>query len=406
LKALSLLTNKAVYVETFGCAYNAGDTRKFVEVLKSAGCTIVEDPINADAVFLNTCNVTERTERKILRRIIELKGKPIFLSGCLVKTSEERLREISNPTIIDPDEIREEYKKISTVSESSVAIIQIASGCTGLCSYCSTKLARGDLKSIQIHEILNEVRLSVLKGAVEIQLTAQDVSSWGLDIQSDLSTLLKEISLVPGDFLVRTGMMNPLTLKKRIDDIKTIFSYDKIARFLHMPVQSGSDTILAKMNRGYTIKEVYEVLATFRDAYPDITFITDMIVGFPGENEDDFKKSLDFISNAHPNKVNITRYSQRKGTKAENLRDTLERTKKERSREMFRIATLVAHRMNHEMINKVVPFIVTEQVKRGSAVGRTPSYQMIVLPEEFPSGYRGYARITGEKVYYFTANHN
>ena len=209
------------------------------------------------------------------------------------------------------------------------------------------------------------------------------------------------ISLIPGKFRVRIGMMNPVTLQRVIPDLLNAFESEKIFRFIHMPIQSGSDMILNRMRRGYTAADCIAIIDRFRERFPEITLMTDMIVGFPGESDEDFSKSLELIRKIRPNKVNITRFSKRRGTDMEDVYDFTDYIKKKRSRMMNTCSDEVYHSLNTRWIGKTTKFIVTEKIKEGSVVARTPLYQGVVLKEDLPIGSTGEVLLIDEKTYYF-----
>jgi len=251
-------------------------------------------------------------------------------------------------------------------------------------------------------EILEDVATQVAGGAVEVQVTAQDISAWGMDTGESLADLLYGITSIDGTFRIRIGMANPRTLSRLMPGFPGVFENEKLFRFLHIPVQSGSDRVLEEMNRGYTARDCLDIAGAFRARYPGFTIMTDMIVGFPGETEEDFQQSLEFIRAMRPNKVNITRFSRKRGTGVATAPDFTDYVKKQRSRAMNAAACEVYRSLNKPWIGKDVPFIVTEVLRAGSVIGRSPLYQGIVLPGELPIGSTGTARITGERLYYFT----
>jgi MiaB/RimO family radical SAM methylthiotransferase len=252
--------------------------------------------------------------------------------------------------------------------------------------------------------ILNQVRAYVESGTAEIQITAQDVSAWGKDCGQSLAILLTRISEIPGRYRARVGMMNPATVKDNPDEIAEALSHDHIFRFVHLPVQSGSDPVLERMGRGYTIAEYEVIVAVFRRKIPDLTLATDMIVGFPGETDEDFSRSLELIERIRPNKINITRYSPRPLTGINSEKDFPDSVKKDRSRIMQARAEALYSQINPPCLNSIVPFIVTEKIRDGSVMARTPAYTGVVLNEDLPAGYEGRALLKKDRRYFFIGN--
>ena len=265
----------------------------------------------------------------------------------------------------------------------------------------SYRFARGPLKSFTEDEILAELLAHAHAGTPEIQITAQDVSCWGRDIGKSLPFLLKRIENLPGRFMIRVGMMNPATIKGILDDLIEAFTSDRIFKFIHIPVQSGSDGILDRMGRGYTVADFEEIITAFRKQYPDITLATDMIVGFPGETREDFSKSLELIERVRPSKVNITRYSRRPFTPLFTVKDCPDWVKKDRSRMMNILAEKVYTSINAGCLEKQVPFLVTETIKEGSVMARSPNYVGIVINENLPVGFEGRAILQKDRKYFF-----
>jgi threonylcarbamoyladenosine tRNA methylthiotransferase CDKAL1 len=395
------LRGRSVYIETYGCRYNFGDTAKLVEILRHYGSRVVEKPDEAEAIIVNTCTVVGPTERRMLRRLAGFRDKDLYVTGCMPNVQREAIFAICSPTIISSDSIHEMYRSVGTVAKGSIGIVQLARGCAGSCTYCITRFARGTLKSIPADEIIRQVRAFVTAGAYEIQLTAQDVSSWGMDTGDSLPGLLAALNMIPGDHRIRVGMMNPATVKGQTRDLIDAFTGEHIFKFIHLPVQSGSDTVLARMGRGYTVSEFREIVRLFREQYPKITVATDMIVGFCGETEADFSASLDLIRREKPSKVNVTRYSRRPFTPLAREKDYPDHIKKDRSRTMNTVAEEVYTTLNAEQLGKTVPFMVTETLRKGSVMARSPEYTGIVIREDLPVGFSGDAVLRQDRKYFF-----
>jgi MiaB/RimO family radical SAM methylthiotransferase len=263
-------------------------------------------------------------------------------------------------------------------------------------------MARGPLKSFPEDQIRDEMCAHALAGTPEIQITAQDISCWGKDIGKSLPSLLQKFDDIPGRFMIRVGMMNPGTVKGILDDLVDAYAGNRIFKFLHLPVQSGSDSVLKRMGREYTVSDFEEIVARFKKRYPEITLATDMIVGFPGETDEDFSQSLDLIDRIRPHKVNITRYSARPFTPISSEKDFPDWIKKDRSRIMNARAEQGYACINQGYLNKQTDFIVTEKIKKGSVMARSPNYLGIVLNESLPLGYEGRAILKKDKKYFFT----
>jgi len=399
--ALEKLRNQRIYIETYGCRYNFGDSVKLIEVLKHQGCTIVGSADEADVVIINTCTVVGATERRMLRRLSRFRDYKLVVTGCMPAVQRAAIFTICTPEIIQSDEIRHVYRTINSVPGGGVAIVQVAQGCSGRCSYCLAQVARGPLKSFSVNEILAEITAHIKAGTPEIQITAQDVSSWGRDTGASLPALLNVVNSLPGQFMIRVGMMNPATVREILEYLVDAFASVHMFKFLHLPVQSGSDRILERMGRAYTVADFEEIVKAFRTRYPEITLVTDMIVGFCGETEQDFSSSLDLIERLRPNKVNITRYSPRPFTPLSSEKDPPDWVKKDRSRSMNAYTEKIYTSVNKGYLEQTVPFIVTETIKQGSVMARSPNYTGIVLNEELPVGFAGQAVLKKDRKYFF-----
>jgi threonylcarbamoyladenosine tRNA methylthiotransferase CDKAL1 len=395
------LRGRTVYLETYGCRFNFGDSAKLTEILKHKGSTIVDNPEKAEVVIVNTCTVVGSTERRMLRRLAEFRDRDLYVTGCMPRVQRDAILSVCAPTIILPEIIHEYYRSVGTVTPASIGIVQLAQGCTGKCTYCITRFARGSMKSFPEKEILAQMRAFVQAGCCEIQLTAQDVGAWGMDIGCTLPELLVTLDEIPGQHRIRVGMMNPATVKAQTSDLVDAFSGEHIFSFIHLPVQSGSNTILAQMGRGYTVAEFEEIVRLFRKRYPGITVVTDMIVGFFCETPADFSDSLDLIRRVKPAKVNVTRYSRRPFTPLAKEKDYPDNIKKDRSRIMNVVADGVYASLNTPLIGKTTPFTVTETLRKGSVMARSPEYTGIVIHENLPLGFTGHAILRQDRKYFF-----
>ncbi|MFA5236607.1 MAG: MiaB/RimO family radical SAM methylthiotransferase [Methanoregula sp.] len=395
------LAGKRVYIETYGCSYNFGDTANLVEVLKHYGSTRADSADDADAVIVNTCTVVGPTERRMLRRLVALRDKPLYVTGCMPLVQREAILAVCTPVIISPDTIRGEYLRVKTVAPGGVGIVQIAQGCLGRCTYCLTRRARGPLASFPEGEIREKVQAFVDAGAYEIQLTAQDVSAYGRDTGTDLPSLLPAISALKGNYRIRLGMMNPATVFPVLDELVDACASDRIFRFLHLPVQSGSDRILKWMGRGYTVQEFEEIVSAFRRRYPDISIATDFIVGFPGETEEDFSQSLALIGRTNPAKVNVTRYSPRPFTGPFAEKDFPDSVKKDRSRLLNAYAEEQYSVTNRPLLGTTVSCVVTEKLRPGSVMARTAAYLGVVIGTDLPIGAATEVILKKDRKYFF-----
>lgn len=400
---MDTLRDKTIHVESYGCTFNHADTEKIVAAAERQGCVQVP-PEEAECIIINTCTVVGATERTMLRRIRAFAGKEIVVTGCMPVVQRDLLLE-TDPTLhlIEPGEMYLTCPEVGAMTDPHTGVVQTGTGCLGSCAYCITRAARGPLKSFSADAIVSEVERLAAEGAYEIQLTGQDVSAWGMDIGQDLAYLLEQIAGAKGDFRLRVGMMNPATAGRIIDRLAPAFAHEKIFGFVHLPVQSGSDAVLASMNRGYTASTFEEIVAAFRAEIPDVRVSTDIIAGFPTEGCRESDETLEMIGRVRPTKVNITRFSVREGTPAAQYHDLPDWVKKERSRALTRLTERIYDEENLRWIGRELPVLVTEQKKNGTVIARDATYQNIVIPKELPLGTHLRVKIAGHRRHYLLA---
>ncbi len=388
-----------VYIETYGCTANRGDTELLLGQLKVANIPIASTLEEADTVVINTCAVKGVTYRRMLSRIQALRrlGKRVVVAGCLPLIDPKSIRgldAISCRSITSlPKVIRDGCGQVlfgeavekpllprTRLSRVS-AVVQIAEGCLSQCSYCSVRMARGRLRSFKPESIERQVRQAVEEGAKEILLTSQDNAVYGRDIGTDLPSLLERLILIEGNFRVRVGMMNPSFMPEIQDRLVEVFSSPKIYKFLHLPVQSGSDRILQSMRRGYRTEDFESLVSFFRSRVPDLQLVTDIIVGYPGESEEDFQRSCELLLRIMPDKVNISRFSPMPGTEASKLKQLDSAEIARRSREISRLCLDIGLQVNRQYLRRRLRVLVTEEGTRGGFIGRTHNYKPVVLWE-------------------------
>ena len=254
------------FVESYGCTMNYGEGEQHARRMESLGHERAGTAEEADIVILNTCTVVDTTEKRMVKRMNELRasGKDVIVTGCMAKVQGSRIMlRLPDAMVVPP----EDYDLFTGMVESRfgtgccgerspygrTAIIPVSQGCLGNCSYCITRLARGKLISRPMDEILGEFKGMIESGVTEILVTAQDTAGYGLDIGTDLGTLLKEMLKFDGNYRIRIGMMNPTYLDRILDDIIDMLRDPRVYRFLHIPVQSGSNGVLKDMKRHYTV---------------------------------------------------------------------------------------------------------------------------------------------------------
>ncbi len=401
--------NMKYYTESYGCTMNYGEGDMLSRRMESLGYERTESVDDADIVILNTCTVVETTEKRMIKRMNDLRAarKEVIVTGCMAKVQQSRISiRLPNALIVPPDM----YDNFSELVEhrfgvgdsdrrtpyGRTAIIPIAQGCLGNCSYCITRFARGKLISRSIEDISAEFQEFVDSGVREILITAQDTACYGKDIGTDLPALLEELLKVEGDYRVRIGMMNPNHLEPILDRMLDRLEDPRVYKFLHIPVQSGSDIILKSMRRHYTAERFMDIVNRLRERIPEISIATDFICGFPGETEEDHLDTIELMRRLRMDTANITRYSPRPGTDSVNLPGDLHGSViKQRSQELTEVKTEVEYDVNSNLIGKRVNVLVTETGKDGTMIGRTINYRPIAFRTAQGLGEYADVEITG-----------
>lgn len=408
-----------LYFDTYGCTLNSGEAGLMMKYARDSGHDIAAEPGESDAVVLVTCTVIEQTENKMLKRLNELSAfnKPIAVAGCMAAVQSGIIEKKVPGTYLLPTPGQVEAFKsfldqlsgsisdkneslaraaapdedVINVSNNAFAEVPIAEGCMGECTYCITRLARGNLRSYKIEDVVHAVRDAVLSGAVEIRLTAQDSALFGMDEygSSKLPDLLHKLIGIKGTgknggrFKIRVGMMNPNSLLPILDEMIETYKDEKLFKFIHLPVQSGSDRILELMGRRYDVSTFKNLIESYRSVFTDLTLSTDIITGFPGEEESDHRLSCELIKDVKPDIVNITRFSERPGTTAEKLPGKLHgRVIKARSRELTELYQGLSLRSNQTLMARKFNVIATERdISRykNTTMARTDSYKPVVV---------------------------
>jgi threonylcarbamoyladenosine tRNA methylthiotransferase CDKAL1 len=366
------LQENSFYIETYGCTSNKADSYIISNALKKSNYTQTSLE-EAQFIIINTCAVKEQTENKIkarLKTLYELyfkdSDKHIIITGCLPHIAPNYIEVVKNivPTfsaIIDLEkiheipqifqEIKNKGKNLIFKSEKWIdksqflinykpskitGIIPISEGCLGSCTYCCVKNARGRLKCYNPKSILKNVEYQLKQNIKQIYLTSQDCSIYKYN-GTKLYDLVKNIVELEYKFYLRIGMINPSFMVDNFDQIISIFDLKKVYHFLHIPIQSGSNKILKKMQRKYLISELFDNIKILRETYPELSISTDIICGFPGETEADFNETINFIKWLKPEILNISKFTPRPGTKAKKMRQLNNRTIKERSNQLSRV---------------------------------------------------------------------
>ena len=408
-------SNEKVWIEAYGCSASMADSEMMSGLLKAGGYELAANENESSLNIIVTCSVKDVTQHRMLHRIDKLSRsvKPLIVAGCLPKTERQRIESL-NPfaSLIGPHSIDRTIDAVraalsgekSILVEDSfldkvnlpkirinpiISIIEIASGCMSECSFCQTRLAKGRLRSYRIGDILRQMRSDIADGCKEIWLSSTDNGCYGKDIGSDLVHLLRSCRVVEGDYKIRVGMMNPLYLPFMVKDMIEVFlDNDKIFKFLHIPVQSGSDRILRKMKRGHTVETYRNIVKAFRKEFPEITIATDVIVGFPSETNQDFLKTIDLLKETEPDIVNSSKYSSRSGTEACKLKQVDSHIVKQRSELLHKLTKEIAVKRN-SIWKGWRGNIVIDEISKNNIQGRNYAYKPVLLSSECVASNKG-----------------
>jgi len=388
--------NKKYYIETYGCQMNVYDSELVGSLLNKSGYYATKNIKSADVIFLNTCAIREKAEETVYNKLDSLqslkKNNPSLLLGVLGCMAQNLKNEIleSKPfvdVVLGPDSYRkipeiinnrnnsmdhyvdtklskfEVYDDILPSRKNGInAWISIMRGCDKFCSFCIVPFTRGRERSRSIDSIKFEVIKAVQQGFVEITLLGQNVNSYRT-LNGNFTNLLEEIAQIDGIKRIRYTSPHPQDIDE--DLVRIMNKYNNICNHIHLPLQSGSDRILKRMNRTYTKQEFLSLVEMIRHIIPDCTLSTDIIVGFPGETEDEFEETLEVMNKVSFNLAYMFKYSSRPGTKASEYSDQIPEVIKQKRLEMLiniqREITIIE---NQKHIGKTIDVLVEKESKR------------------------------------------
>ena len=391
-----------ICVDAYGCSASFADSEMISGLIVNGGHTLVQDQSESDLNLIVTCSVKDVTATRMIHRIKESQSKPLVVAGCLPKAERHTVEKFAhNASMMGPNSIGKTLQVIETTLNGSkivalentdlskvgipkirlnpaIGIVEIANGCMSECTFCQTKMAKGDLNSYRIGDIVRQVKRELADGCKEIWLSSTDNGCYGLDIGEDLSTLLEQVSQIPNDFKIRIGMMNPMFMPKIRDNLLKSFESDKIFRFLHIPVQSGSDDVLNNMKRGHTVETFKNVVRKFRTKFGPFTISTDIIVGYPTETKENFDETIALLKETRPDIVNISRYSQRPGTVAAEMPQIDVAEVKRRSKQAAELINDISLENNKKWIGWKGDVLFDENLD-GQIKGRNFAYKPIFV---------------------------
>ena len=401
---------KTVAFITLGCKVNQYETNAMSQKLIEEGYKIVEHTQKADIYIINTCTVTNMSDRKsrqMIRRAKEINPEAIIIAvGCYVQVAKkeiEKIKEIDlalgNEEKVDIvkycNEIIQKNKKEeiadvmqsrkfaefgeTSYTEKTRAVIKVQDGCDRFCSYCIIPYARGRVRSREPEHIIKEIKQIANEGIKEVVITGIHIASYGNDFKKDykLIDLLEEINKIDGIERIRLGSIEPLLITEEF--VQRLVKLEKICEQFHLSLQSGCDETLKRMNRRYTTQQFEEIVKRLRKAYDNVNLTTDIIVGFPGETEEEFAKTYKFLEKIKFYKMHIFKYSPRKGTRAEQMPQQIEpQLKEERSKKLIELSDKNEKEYNSEYVGKRVEVLWEEQ-KNEIYKGHTKNYVLVEM---------------------------
>ena len=397
---------KKVAFITLGCKVNQYETNAMAQQFIERGYEIVEHTQKADIYVINTCTVTNMSDRKsrqMLRRVNELNENAIVVAcGCYAQIAKEKLEKIEDVDIIlgnnekinIVDYVEEYMKNLNKIlniedvmnqkdfvdfgdviyTEKTRAVVKVQDGCDRFCTYCLIPYARGRVRSRKPESIISEIEKIAKEGIKEVVITGIHIASYGKDFKNEykLIDLLEEINKIEGIERIRLGSIEPLMITEEF--MKRLVKLPKICHHFHLSLQSGCDETLKRMNRRYTTEEFKHIVNLLRENYQDVNLTTDVIVGFPGETEEEFNKTYEFLKEIKFYKMHIFKFSPREGTKAAVMKNQIDgNIKEERSQKLIELSDKNEKEYNETYVGKEVE-ILWEEEKDGVYKGHTKNY--------------------------------
>ena len=409
---------KVAFVDTYGCQQNEADSERLRGYLARMGYAFTDTEEGADLVLMNTCAIREHAEHRVFGNVGALShtkrrhpGQLICLCGCMARQDHvaQRLRQsfpyvdlVFGPQLLwqFPQLLLEKLttgkrvfatddvpgavaEGIPVVRQSTLkAWVSIMYGCNNFCTYCIVPYVRGRERSRKPEDILAEVRQLVAAGYKDINLLGQNVNSYGKDLAEpmDFADLLELVNAIPGDFLIRFMTSHPKDATQKL--FETMARCEKVCHAIHLPVQCGSDRVLREMNRRYDVKRYLELVDYARKCMPDLTITSDIIVGFPGETEEEFRETLDLLERVRFDSLFTFIYSRREGTRAASMPDPVSRQEKQRwFDQLLQVQNRISREKNAEYVGRTVEVLVdgVSEDPDFDLTGRTRGFKLVHL---------------------------
>lgn len=398
---------KTVAFCTLGCKVNQYETNAMMQKMIEAGYEVVDFETKADIYIINTCTVTnmaDKKSRQMLRRVKEINPEAILVAiGCYAQVAKEKLEQIPEIDLIlginEKNDIVKYVEQASkntyvsdvlhqtefldfgdvTYTEKTRAVIKVQDGCNQFCSYCIIPYARGRIRSRKPESVIKEITDVAKEGIKEVVITGIHIASYGKDFNTEyrLIDLLEEIQKVDGIQRIRLGSLEPtLIIEEFVTRLKKL---SKICDHFHLSLQSGCNETLKRMNRKYTTDQFRHVVELLRNAYPEVHLTTDVIVGFPGETEEEFNKTYEFLKEIKFYKMHVFKYSPRSGTVAAKMPNQIDgNIKEERSNKLIELSDENEKEYNQKYIGKEVEVLLEE--REGEYLkGHTTNYMVVKM---------------------------
>ncbi|XP_030637833.1 threonylcarbamoyladenosine tRNA methylthiotransferase [Chanos chanos] len=402
-----------IWVRTWGCSHNNSDGEYMAGQLAASGYSMTENAAEADLWLLNSCTVKNPAEdhfRNSIKKAQE-QNKKVVVAGC-VPQAQPRMDYLKGLSIIGVQQIDRVVEVVDEAIKGHsvrllgqkkdngkrlggarldlpkirknplIEIISINTGCLNACTYCKTKHARGDLASYAIEELVERARQSFQEGVCEIWLTSEDTGAYGKDIGTDLPSLLWElVKEIPEGAMLRLGMTNPPYILEHLEEMAKILNHPRVYAFLHVPVQSASDSVLMDMKREYCVNDFKHVVDFLKDRVPGITIATDIICGFPGETDEDFQETMELVRQYRFPSLFINQFYPRPGTPAAKMEQVPAQVKKRRTKEL----SALFHSYNpydHKVGERQHVLVTEESFDAQYYVAHNKFYEQVLVPKK------------------------
>ena len=416
-----------IAIYTLGCKVNQYETQAMEQELTARGHELVDFEQPADAYIINTCSVTavsDKKSRQMIRRARKLNPDAIVAAcGCYVQTHTDEVVELGIDLVGGTGQRMEFLRQLLTAAEKKTrvlvddalhrhefeilpaggqmsrtrAMLKVEDGCRNFCTYCIIPFARGPVRSLPIIEAVAQTGQLAAEGYQEVVITGIEISSWGQDLDGEksLMDLLEAVSAAAGEMRLRLGSLEPRTITE--DFCRRAAKLTNLCPHFHLSLQSGCDETLRRMNRRYDTERFYKSVTLLREFFPGVAITTDLITGFPGETEEEFQKTLDFIRRCEFAQIHVFPYSVRPGTRAAAMEQLPKSVKEERAARAGEVAAQLHEQYLQSCVGQVYPVLFEQPGREGEFTGHAPNYMEVTAPGEDLHNCLRPVRITGVK---------